>query len=93
MNKVSYRQAKWNEPSIFEKSTKGRIGHIPPSVDQKESNAIGNPDDSIPRELKRKQPPSLPELSEVEVVRHYIRLSQENFGVDSGISQEDRRKH
>jgi len=81
---VSYRQVKWNEQSIFEKSTKGRIGHIPPSADQIENDAIGNPNDSVPSELKRKKPPNLPELSEVEVVRHYTRLSQENFGIDSG---------
>jgi glycine dehydrogenase subunit 2 len=81
---LTYSQAKWSEPLIFKRSTKGRIGHIPPSVDQKESDKITNPNDSIPPELKRKQPPNLPELSEIDVVRHYTRLSQENFGVDSG---------
>ncbi len=81
---MSYRQAKWSEPLIFKRSTKGRIGHIPPSVDKKESDAISNPNDSIPSELIRRQPPSLPELSEIDVVRHYTRLSQQNFGVDSG---------
>lgn len=81
---MSYRQAKWTEQLIFEKSTKGKIGHIPPSADQKENNVMGNLNDSVPPELKRKSTPRLPELSEVEVVRHYTRLSQENFGVDSG---------
>jgi len=38
----------------------------------------------IPESLDRKTDPDLPELSEVEVVRHFIRLSQMNFGVDSG---------
>ena len=56
MNQLIYSQAKWSEPLIFKRSTKGRIGHIPPSVDQKESDAITNPNDSIPPELKRKQP-------------------------------------
>jgi glycine dehydrogenase subunit 2 len=35
--------------------------------------------------LRRSTPPSLPELSEIEVIRHYTRLSQENFGVDLGL--------
>jgi glycine dehydrogenase subunit 2 len=39
----------------------------------------------IPEHLRRIRPPLLPEVSEIEVVRHYTRLSQENFGVDLGI--------
>jgi glycine dehydrogenase subunit 2 len=40
---------------------------------------------SIPEKLRRKRAPALPEVSEIEVVRHYTRLSQQNFGVDLGI--------
>jgi glycine dehydrogenase subunit 2 len=39
----------------------------------------------VPKQLRRSRPPSFPELSETDVVRHYTRLSQENFGVDLGI--------
>ena len=39
----------------------------------------------IPEKLRRRQALELPEVSEVEVVRHYTRLSQQNFGVDLGI--------
>ncbi|HEV2405265.1 MAG TPA: aminomethyl-transferring glycine dehydrogenase subunit GcvPB, partial [Ktedonobacterales bacterium] len=38
----------------------------------------------IPEEYLRAEPAPLPEVSEVEVVRHYTHLSQRNFGVDSG---------
>ena len=38
----------------------------------------------IPHKLLRKSPPKLPEVSEVDVVRHYTRLSQQNYGVDLG---------
>jgi len=34
--------------------------------------------------LQREEPPDLPELSEMDVVRHYITLSQMNYGVDNG---------
>src|SRR5215469_15853418 len=38
----------------------------------------------IPAGMLRKEPAPLPEVSEIEVVRHYTHLSQRNFGVDSG---------
>jgi glycine dehydrogenase subunit 2 len=81
---MSYRQAKWHEPSIFEKSRSGKIGHTPPSPDQKEYDVAGDPNALVPRQLQRTKSPDLPEVSEVEVIRHYTRLSQQNFGVDSG---------
>jgi len=82
---MSYRQAKWNEPLIFEKSRRGKIGHTPPSPDSVELGVVGDPTSLVPSELKRTKTPDLPEVSEVEVIRHYVRLSQQNFGVDSGI--------
>ncbi len=37
----------------------------------------------IPAALRRKSRPALPELSEMQVVRHYTRLSQKNFSIDT----------
>ncbi len=37
----------------------------------------------IPEKLRRRQPPRLPEVSELEVIRHYTRLSQQNFSIDT----------
>jgi glycine dehydrogenase subunit 2 len=37
----------------------------------------------IPARLRRKQPPLLPEVSEMDAVRHYTRLSQKNFSIDT----------
>ncbi len=37
----------------------------------------------IPASLHRTQPPALPEVSELQVVRHYTRLSQKNFSIDT----------
>jgi glycine dehydrogenase subunit 2 len=81
---MSYRQARWSEPSIFTISSKGRTGHNPPKPDSKEVEVAGDPSTLLPTELRRSKPPELPELSEVEVVRHYVRLTQMNFGVDTG---------
>ncbi len=38
---------------------------------------------SIPEALRRKRPPVLPEVSELQAVRHYTRLSQKNFSIDT----------
>src|SRR5262249_32312326 len=38
----------------------------------------------LPANLLRQEPAPLPEVSEIEVVRHYTHLSQRNFGVDTG---------
>src|SRR5215469_16487650 len=38
----------------------------------------------VPAGMLRKEPAPLPEVSEIEVVRHYTHLSQRNFGVDTG---------
>ncbi|MBO8175367.1 MAG: aminomethyl-transferring glycine dehydrogenase subunit GcvPB [Thermococcus sp.] len=72
-----YRQAKWDEPLIFELSKPGRVGFSLP-------DPIEDVEVDIPEKLKRKKL-ELPELSEPEVVRHYTRLSEMNYGVDSGM--------
>ena len=39
--------------------------------------------DAIPPHLRRARPPALPEVSELDAVRHYTRLSQQNFSIDT----------
>ena len=39
----------------------------------------------VPSECRRRDTPDLPDLNEMGVVRHYTRLSQWNFGVDTGM--------
>ena len=65
-----------NEPLLWEKGKKGRIGFSLPRRDIKE-HAV---DESL-----KGDGPDFPDLSEVDLVRHYIRLSQWNFSVDSGM--------
>ena len=66
------------EPTLFEKSASGRRGVMPPPIE------VGvNWRDSIPAERLAEGPPSLPELSELEVTRHFVRLSQLNYGIDT----------
>jgi glycine dehydrogenase subunit 2 len=62
---------------LFEKSVEGRKGISLPELDVPKQKGL------IPTELLRKDN-SLPEISEVDLVRHFIELSRRNFGVDNG---------
>lgn len=69
-----------SEKLIFEKSVPGRRSYSLPPLDVPET-----PLESIlPKNLIRKEPSALPEVSELDLVRHYVRLSQKNFSIDSG---------
>jgi len=61
---------------IFEHSRAGRRAQA-----QAPQQAVGAPD--IPAALLRDVPPLLPSVSELQVVRHYTRLSQKNFSIDT----------
>jgi glycine dehydrogenase subunit 2 len=78
---MGYAQSKWDEPPIKDYSRPGKIGYH----QLLEAQPIADALNSIPQKLRRSAPPPLPEVSEIEVVRHYTRLSQENFGVDLGL--------
>ena len=70
---------KYYDKIVFELSKKGRCGYTLPKNNFPEETIS-----SLPSNLARKDAPVLPELSEVDVVRHYTNLSQMNFGVDTG---------
>lgn len=61
---------------IFEHSRKGRLNYS-----QSPAKAAGK--SAIPQNLLRKSPVLLPEVSEMDTVRHYTRLSQKNFSIDT----------
>ena len=67
-------------PLIFERSTPGRRGYRLPELDVPEVPVA----ELIPEEFLREEAPALPEVSELEVVRHYTQLSRLNHGVDVG---------
>ena len=68
------------EPLIFEKSVPGRKAYSLPSLDVPEKPL----EKLIPPSELRKTPAVLPETSEIDLVRHFTRLSQLNHGVDIG---------
>ena len=71
---------KLREPLIFELSKPGRRAptQFPPAPDAAARRAP-----EIPAHLRRAAPPALPEVSELQAVRHFTRLSQLNFSIDT----------
>jgi glycine cleavage system P protein (glycine dehydrogenase) subunit 2 len=66
--------------TVFEKGAPGRRAFVPPALDVPERPA----EELLPARFRRAEPPRLPEISEPELVRHYVRLSRRNFDLDSG---------
>jgi len=66
------------EPLIFERSVQGKIGMDLPQLDVPVAR------ETCPAHLRRKRFDALPSVSEVDVVRHFTRLSRWNYGVDDG---------
>src|SRR5215471_7105832 len=62
---------------IYEKSQAGRRASALPRPE-------GLPEPEVPEELRRSEPPRLPEVPEFELIRHFTELSTRNFGVDTG---------
>ncbi|MDE3839563.1 glycine dehydrogenase (aminomethyl-transferring) [Bacillus methanolicus] len=71
---------KQDQPLIFEISTPGRIGYSLPEMDVPEIDV----NNLLPDGYLREEEPDLPEVSELDIMRHYTALSKRNHGVDSG---------
>src|SRR5699024_4020541 len=69
-----------NFPLIFERSKTGRTAYALSETDIPTFD-IG---ERIGKEFVREEPADLPEVSELELIRHYTALSNRNFGIDSG---------
>jgi glycine dehydrogenase subunit 2 len=76
----NFHQAHWDEPIIFELSTPGLRGVIPPAPEEEIKNEIGDVLASVPGAIRRETPPALPELDQKSVLAHYLKLSQETLG-------------
>ncbi|HEV2975259.1 MAG TPA: aminomethyl-transferring glycine dehydrogenase subunit GcvPB [Solirubrobacteraceae bacterium] len=66
--------------TIFQKGAPGRRAFVCPELDV----PAVDPDELLPARFRRRRPPRLPEVSEPELVRHYVGVSKRNFDLDSG---------
>jgi glycine dehydrogenase subunit 2 len=69
-----------DQPLIFEVSTPGRVGYSLPEMDVPELDI----NSLVPAGYLREEEPGLPEVSELDIMRHYTALSNRNHGLDSG---------
>src|ERR1700727_1845333 len=69
-----------NETLLFEKSSPGKRGYRLPPLDVPEVDAA-----SLLGEALRTESAELPELSEIEIIRHFTRLSTWNYAIDLGM--------
>ena len=66
--------------TIFQKGAPGRRAFTCPELDV----PVADADELLPERFRRAEPARLPEVSEPEIVRHYVGLSKRNFDLDSG---------
>ncbi|HLR52883.1 MAG TPA: aminomethyl-transferring glycine dehydrogenase subunit GcvPB [Candidatus Avamphibacillus sp.] len=78
---TGYQAPRWNEPIIHEIGGPDRRGMIFPHVDSNIKNQQGDIDNLIPDGMRRSAPADLPEMTEPDVLHHYLRLSQQSIGM------------
>lgn len=78
MTQPQPRGIQFREPPIFERGSPGRTGASLPPLDVPEVDPV-----ALYGPLARREPAGLPEVSEPEAFRHFVRLSQWNFCIDS----------
>ena len=81
----NFHQAKWDEEVIFQLHTPGERGIIVPVADKDVQDEVGDGVSSIPSKMLRKNPPALPEVGQMRVLKHFLRLSQHCLGADLNI--------
>lgn len=70
-----------NEPLLFELSSPGKIGYQLPELDV----PAVDPEQALGASRTRREIEDFPEVSEVDVIRHFTRLSTWNYGIDLGL--------
>lgn len=76
---------KYYDKLIFEISREGRVGYsLPKSEWEGLTSSLSEEASGIAKNLLRETPAELPEVSELDVVRHYTNVSNKNFGVETG---------
>jgi len=81
----NFHQAKWDEPIIFELSTEGERGIIIPEVEEDIERTVGDGVSELPPGMARREAPALPEVSQMRVLKHFLRLSQHCLGADLNV--------
>ena len=81
----NFHQAKWDEPVIFELDTDGERGILIPEVEKEIEECVGDGVSALPESMRRDKLPALPEIGQMRVLKHYLRLSQHCLGADLNV--------
>ena len=81
----NFHQAKWDEEIIFELDTPGQCGVLTPQIEPEIEQLVGDGISTLPQNMKRVQSLKLPEVSQMRVLKHFLRLSQQCLGADFNI--------
>lgn len=81
----NFHQAKWDEELIFELHKPGERGIIVAPVEKGIAAEVGDGLSALPAHMVRRTPPALPEVGQMRVAKHFMRLSQETLGGDFNI--------
>lgn len=80
-----FHQAKWDEPVIFELNTPGERGVLVPRTESEIAAEVGDPVSLVPTKMLRADAPALPEVGQMRVLKHFLRLSQHCLGADFNV--------
>ena len=75
-----FHQARWNEPLLMQMGAPGERGILVDDAGEEIKAGVGDVLAALPEGVRRKREPAMPELSQPQVYRHYLRLSQETLG-------------
>lgn len=80
-----FHEARWDEPILLELGRPGQRATLIEAIEPAVAHAAGDLDGLLPQGYRRPQAPKLPELGQMQLLRHYLRLSQETIGADLNI--------
>ena len=75
-----FQALRWDEPFVLDLGTPGQRALRLPPTEGALAEAGAAALEALPAPLRRREPPGLPELSQPEVLRHFLRLSQMTLG-------------
>jgi glycine dehydrogenase subunit 2 len=81
-----YHAPVWSEPVIMEMGQKGERGILVPEAEEAVKASLGDTESYIPANMRRKKQPELPEISQPQVLRHFIHLTQQTLGMGENIA-------
>ena len=81
---TGYRAIRWHEKTLYEQSRPGTVNEILPALEPALAAETQTVLETLPVKARRAVAPAMPEVTEPEILRHYIRCSQMTYGYDSG---------